>query len=441
MSAVNRSRRALYWFRNDLRLADNPGLTAVTDADHVLCVYCLSAPPPWCNLTGVGGQRQRFILESLADLDAQLLALGQRLLVLDGPAAGLLPELVRDYRIDAVHTSRTPGTREAAEVRQLQNTLPVPVNVHSGNTLFESGQLPFDAQEPPPQFTPFRKMVESEAIADPAAVPVRLPPPPSAVQFSDIPASDQRAHPAANFRGGSTAGEQRLRRWLVDGGGASTYAETRNELDGVMNSSHLSPWLANGALSVRTVAHALFDYERRVERNDSTRWLYQELLWREFFHWRALADGGRLFRADGIRRRVTRCTFEPRAFARWCQGDTDYPLVNALQRQLVATGWMSNRGRQISASCLVNELGLDWRYGAAFFEKHLLDYDVASNYGNWQYIAGVGCDPRGGRHFNLEKQAAQYDPEGTFTASWGGFRPAQPRYVTDAADWPITNGD
>ena len=82
--------------------------------------------------------------------------------------------------------------------------------------------------------------------------------------------------------------------------------------------------------------------------------------------------------------------------------------------QLVQTGWMSNRGRQIVASCLVNELGLDWRYGAAFFEKHLVDYDVASNYGNWQYIAGVGCDPRGGRHFNLEKQAEIFDPDGVF---------------------------
>ncbi len=81
---------------------------------------------------------------------------------------------------------------------------------------------------------------------------------------------------------------------------------------------------------------------------------------------------------------------------------SNYPLVNALMRQLLATGWMSNRGRQIAASCLVNDFGIDWRYGAAFFEKHLLDYDVASNYGNWQYLAGVGADPKGGRHFNIE---------------------------------------
>mgnify|MGYP001811636619 FL=1 len=154
---------------------------------------------------------------------------------------------------------------------------------------------------------------------------------------------------------------------------------------------------------MRSVAHALLDYEQTISCNESTRWLYQELLWREYFHWREQVDGARLFAASGIARRRFLRTFEPRDYARWCQGDTDYPLVNALMRQLVATGSMSNRGRQIVASCLINELNLDWRYGAAFFEKYLLDFDLASNYGNWQYIAGVGCDPRGGRHFNLAK--------------------------------------
>ena len=100
---------------------------------------------------------------------------------------------------------------------------------------------------------------------------------------------------------------------------------------------------------------------------------------------------------------------------------------------------MSNRGRQIAASCLIHELGLDWRYGAAFFEQQLIDYDVGSNYGNWQYIAGVGSDPRGGRQFNLANQAAQYDAGDTFTLKWEGFRPPQPAHVVDVADWPITD--
>ena len=87
-------------------------------------------------------------------------------------------------------------------------------------------------------------------------------------------------------------------------------------------------------------------------------------------------------------------------------------------RELDETGFMSNRGRQIVASCLVNELGCDWRAGAAWFESRLIDHDVGSNWGNWQYIAGVGADPRGGRHFNLDKQARTFDPDGRFVDRW-----------------------
>src|SRR5690606_10442456 len=105
--------------------------------------------------------------------------------------------------------------------------------------------------------------------------------------------------------------------------------------------------------------------------------------------------------------------------------------------ELKATGYLSNRGRQIAASCFVNELGLDWRYGAAWFEHQLLDYDVASNWGNWQCIAGVGVDPRGGRHFNLDKQAESCDPDGSYRARWAPEPILTQLDSTDAADWPI----
>ena len=128
---------------------------------------------------------------------------------------------------------------------------------------------------------------------------------------------------------------------------------------------------------------------------------------REFFYWRAQIDGVHLFLPYGVARKKQLRTFDPRQFTRWCRGETNYPLVNALMHQLVRSGFMSNRGRQIAASSLIHDLGVDWRYGAAFFEKHLIDFDVASNYGNWQYIAGVGSDPRGGRRFNIDKQTKQ----------------------------------
>ncbi|WP_459782420.1 FAD-binding domain-containing protein, partial [Photobacterium sp. R1] len=105
-------------------------------------------------------------------------------------------------------------------------------------------------------------------------------------------------------------------------------------------------------------------------------------------------------------------------FQQWCNGKTGYPIVDACMRQLNQTGYMSNRGRQLVASCFVHELALDWRYGAAYFEQQLIDYDVASNWGNWQYLAGVGADPRGWRYFDLEKQTKMYDPDGDFIHRW-----------------------
>ena len=107
--------------------------------------------------------------------------------------------------------------------------------------------------------------------------------------------------------------------------------------------------------------------------------------------------------------------------------------------QLNATGFMSNRGRQIVASCLVNELQIDWRYGAAYFQQMLVDHDVASNWGNWQYIAGVGVDPRGGRQFNLAKQTDIYDAKKIFITKWQGAATQPTLDSVDAVDWPAAS--
>ena len=429
--------RQLHWFQNDLRLADNPALASATFADSLLCVYLLPKPRPWCNLTGLGPQRDRFLRESLQTLKVDLQAMGQDLMVLEGSPELVLPNLVHRFGIDRISTSDTPGWYEKKAIRFLEEKLPRLLKIFRGPALFDSEQLPFSLEDLPHNFSPFRRKVEKLTIPGPLAKPAAFPPPPSA-QFDAIPRAAASPHPGLPLPGGSAAGLRRLDQFLFQTNAIADYKQTRNDLDGLAGSSTLSPWLANGALSVRTVAHQIFRYEREHVANESTYWLYFELLWREFFHWRAVVDGKSLFKQTGRQGRRLLTTFEPRQFARWCAGDTDYPLVNALMRQLLATGWMSNRGRQIAASCLINELGLDWRYGAAFFEQQLIDYDVGSNYGNWQYLAGVGSDPRGGRHFNLEKQAAQYDPDGLFTTKWGGFRPRQPEHVVDGADWPIS---
>ncbi|MBU2319782.1 MAG: DASH family cryptochrome, partial [Gammaproteobacteria bacterium] len=217
----------------------------------------------------------------------------------------------------------------------------------------------------------------------------------------------------------------------------SHYKETRNELDGWENSTKFSPWLAQGSLSARQIKASIDVYERDHGANESTYWIYFELLWREYFHWYATLYGKQLFLPGGVTGKQTQGSYYAERFRKWSKGNTPYPLVNACMKQLNETGFMSNRGRQIVASCLIYELGIDWRYGAAYFEEQLIDYSVGSNWGNWQYIAGVGADPRGGRHFNLQKQTEQYDPKLHFIHKWQGQVFDTQLDSVDAADWPI----
>ena len=310
-------------------------------------------------------------------------------------------------------------------------------------SLFTEGSLPMALEDLPGTFSQFRKKVEKIGQRHPGALRIRtltaLPPPPGFPEDTrgQCPPITDPQHPL-QFRGGEDAGLARLNEFLFGNHGIADYKQTRNALDTWEASSKFSPWLANGSLSVKEVAVTIEKYERTETSNESTYWLWFELLWREYYYWYALKHGANLFRRDGVQRKRRNGTFYNHRFMAWCQGNTEYPLVNAAMNQLRETGYMSNRSRQLVASCLVNELELDWRYGAAWFEQQLIDYDVASNWGNWQYLAGVGADPRGVRQFNLEKQAQQYDPDGEFVARWNG-KSDQPvgLHLVDAADWPV----
>lgn len=249
----------------------------------------------------------------------------------------------------------------------------------------------------------------------------------------------------AGFFGGESSARDHLKRYFSDER-AHQYKHVRNALGGWENSTKFSPWLANGCLSARQVIDALHKFEQKSERSDSSYWIFFELLWREYFFWYAFYHQQALFRFSGIHRRRPLTSFYPERFRSWADGSTPYPLVNACMKQLNQTGYMSNRGRQLVASCLVNEMKLDWRYGAAYFEAQLIDYDVATNWGNWQYLAGVGADPRstdqGGRHFDLKKQQQRFDPKGVFVREWLGKGASIEHSDSaidhiDATGWPI----
>ncbi len=420
--------RTLYWFRNDLRLGDNPALAEACAASSALLpVFChdpaQDADTRW-GFVRRGSHRQRFVHDSLSDLSTQLQARGSRLLQLPGRARDVLPALARELQIDAVVTEDIAAPEEQDEVLALRDA-GVAVHTRDQSGLFALADLPFAPQKVPDVFTAFRQAVEHAMVRVPALVPVpgQLPPAPGAPTFPPPPtppASDdaRSSFPYATpaFAGGETAGLAHLQRYF-SGPFARHYKATRNQLSGTDYSTKFSPWLACGALSARQIHAALQVHEARVGASDGSRWIVFELLWREHFRLLHRRHGRALYRARGLSD-LPKPAHDAAAFARWCQGTTGEPLVDAGMRELSTTGYLSNRLRQVVASFLIHDLRCDWRAGAAWFESKLVDFDVHSNQGNWLYIAGRGTDPRGGRSFNVEKQTRDHDADGVYRERW-----------------------
>ena len=238
------------------------------------------------------------------------------------------------------------------------------------------------------------------------------------------------------FKGGETEALDRLEHYFLGGQNApaAKYKETRNGMLGVDYSTKFAAALAHGLLSPRLLASKAdeLDYGNGV-RSGGGYWVVFEILWRDYFYFVGAKFGSRLFTLGGIEevlngkaaetksydwKEANSLTDSKDGFVRWATGRTGVPLIDANMRELVQTGFMSNRGRQNVASFLTKDLGYNWQHGAEFFEAYLSDYDANSNYGNWQYVAGVGNDPRSSRQFNPIKQGKDYDPDGEYVKTW-----------------------
>ena len=432
--------RTLYWLSNDLRLDDNAALLSAARSQQLLIVYCIE-PRLFSqyryHTASMGSHRWQFIKQSLAALDVALRELGQGIVYVVGEPERCLADLVQRHSIDRVVTSFCVGSDEQRATDRIAAAYPaLQIDILDTYTLFTRADNPLP-RDRVVSYSKFRTLAEREQIVEPLAAPATLPPPICELALTiNIP--DLSGYPASEcpYRGGEDAARAHLKSYF-SGGYASSYKKTRNALEGQTTSSKFSPWLNSGCVSARRTLAELRRFEAEHGANDSSYWLFVELLWREYFQWIAEQIGDKLFSLKGINANGGFKCFYPERFEKWCQGTTPYPLVNACMRELKETGFLSNRGRQIVASCLVNELSLDWRYGAAWFENQLCDYDVASNWGNWQYIAGVGVDPRGGRHFNLQKQTEMYDPDRKYINRWAPGPVIENLDTRDAADWPL----
>ena len=426
---------AVVWLRDDLRVHDNETLAnAVAAADAVVPLYVFADRrygTGMFDLPKTGPHWRRFRRESVQALRERLRDLGGDLLVRRGDPGEVVPAVAETFDADAVYCQTKPATEELTAEHAVRTSLAergVALERAWTHTLYHLQDLPTAYDDIRDTFTPWKDEVEAKAsIRDPVGTPDAVPTPEldpgplptlSDLGVEDEVTTDERG--VLPFEGGEQAALDRVERYLWTDDNLRQYKQTRNGLLGESYSSKFSPWLAHGCLSPRYVARAVDRYETERVSNEDTYWLVFELLWRDFFQFQFLKHGADFFAPNGIRdvrKEWRRDADAERQFERWAAGETGVPFVDANMRELNATGYMSNRGRQNVASFLADALEIDWRMGAAYFESRLIDYDVASNWGNWAYQAGVGNDSRD-NHFNVLGQAEYYDDDAAYVTHW-----------------------
>jgi len=445
------ARRVIVWFRNDQRIRDNTVLQAAVEAvqsgvaHEVLPCYCFD--PRHFELTPYGSPkthiyRAQFLIQSVIDLKRQLKSIGSDLFVTVGRPEQVIPGLARDGGV--VFASEEPAYEEAQVSRRLSDALGAGrLRTFWQHTLYHLDDIPFTKptlDDLPDGFTPFRKVVEAKCrprdpVGAPAIgslpLPEKLPPGihwepqldelPLSTPVAEAYDTTQRDNTRLDcnmpvFAGGESAALARLEYYLWESDLLSKYFEIRNGMLGGDYSTKLSPYLAHGCISPRQIWGECQRYEQERTSNKSTYWVAFELIWRDFFRFLCLKHGSQVFLQGGIKNVYREWSSDAAAVHRWKSGTTGMPLVDANMRELAATGFQSNRGRQNVASYLCLDLGLDWRIGADHFESLLIDHDVTSNYGNWNAAAGL----TGGRinKFNITKQSKDYDASGEYIRTW-----------------------
>ena len=430
--------RILVWYRNDLRLHDHQPLhqalqQQAAEQATVIPIYCFD--PRQFRQTSfgfakTGAFRAKFLLESIADLQQSLQARGSNLILRWGQPEQVIPQLVEALQISTVYYHREVTFEETeieASLTQKLEVQKVRFVGFWGHTLYHPDDLPFQFSNIPNLFTTFRKQIEQQSIVRPGfPVPSHLRALPVEIEPGNLPTWNQLGLTAPSFdpravlqyQGGEQAGQERLNQYFWNRDHLRLYKQTRNGMLGADYSSKFSAWLATGCLSPRYIYEQIQKYEIERVKNDSTYWLIFELLWRDYFWCICRKHGKRIFYVSGLQNLPIQWQQDWKQFELWRTGQTGYSLIDANMRELAASGFISNRGRQNVASFLTKNLGIDWRMGAEWFESQLIDYDVCSSWGNWNYSAGVGNDVRGFRYFNITKQVKDYDPKGEYVKHW-----------------------
>jgi deoxyribodipyrimidine photo-lyase len=407
----------IWWIRRDLRIRDNQALSgAISSSEHIIPLFILD--PKLIASSRSSSKRLAFLFGSLAALDRDLQARGSGLVIRKGDPVEVLTNLVKETQAAQIFAeadySPYAHSRDAHVAEHLPLVLCGGLALSHPESLLKKDGTPYKV------FTPYMRQwkVKNLVHAGQVLSAPEIMSTPEGLQSEVLP----ELTGDLLFEPGEKAALSKLDAFLNSPDkGIYRYAEQRNlmSLDGTAG---ISPYIRFGLLSMRHCVYAAqqaIEAAKGQEAGASAETWLNELIWREFYlsiiyHYPHVMKSS--FRED---LRGIPWINDAEDFAAWCEGRTGYPIVDAAMRQLLATGWMHNRGRMIVASFLVKDLAVDWRWGEKFFMQQLIDGDPAANNGGWQWTAGTGTDAAPYfRVFNPVLQGKKFDSRGDYVRKW-----------------------
>ena len=414
---------AIVWFRQDLRLADNPALAAaVATKRPLILLYILDdeTPERW----RIGGASRWWLHKGLEALGRDIAKKGGVLALRRGVPAEILPELIAASGAGAVYWNRCYEPYAIARDKALKESLAIEVKSFNGALMHEPWEVKTKTGEPYKVFTPYWRAALQLETRAPLPAPRKLPAPPTTISsdaLGDWGLLPTKPNWAKTFEPEWTPGEAGAAKALADfiEHKVQAYPESRDMLAG-HPTSRLSPHLHFGEISpiqVRAAVDGAVAHQPNLQRGVDK--FLSELGWREFstnllFNWPTLPDANWREQFNAFPWRDDEAALEA-----WRRGRTGYPVVDAAMRELWVTGTMHNRARMITASFLIKHLLIDWRRGEEWFWDTLLDADLANNAASWQWVAGSGADAAPYfRIFNPVTQGERYDADGSYVRRW-----------------------
>ncbi len=395
----------IFWFRRDLRLEDNHGLyQALLSGITVLPIFIFDTAILGL-LEDKDDARVNFIWREIHRLDQELQKQGSGLRIYHANPVEVFQKLVEEFSVQGVYANRDyePYARQRDEaIYHVLKTKGIPFNLAKDQVIWEKDEVCKANGEPYTVFTPYARTWKQKFDS------LEITTYPSEITGSFYRGS-RMPLPSLSDLGFVTSAIIFPDR-QVDDQVIITYDQTRDYPALVHGTSHLSIHLRFGTVSIRRLV---------LQARKMNGVFLNELIWREFYmmilwHFPQVVHASFKPAYDRIPWRD-----DPKGFEAWCTGQTGYPLVDAGMRELNATGYMHNRVRMVAASFLTKHLLIDWRWGEAYFARKLLDFELSSNNGGWQWAAGTGCDAAPYfRVFNPTLQAEKFDPDGTYQRSW-----------------------